>query len=127
MSNHGLISGIDNNSKTCEICIQAKMTKKPFPKSERNSEILDLVHSDICELNGNLTRGENRHFISFIDDTSRYTQVYFMKTKYQAFDMFKNYKFMQTASWCSDTRDYNGLHGDFEILGSNLTIVCGFV
>ena len=33
MTNHGLISGIDNNSKTCEICIQVKMTKKPFPKS----------------------------------------------------------------------------------------------
>ena len=84
-----------------------------------------MVHFGICELNGNLTRGENRYFITFIDDRSRYT--YLMKTKDQAFNMFKNYKSMQTASWCSDTRDYSGLHGDFEILGSNLTIVCGFV
>ena len=64
------------------------------PKSERNSEILDLVHSDICELNRNLTRGGNWYFITFIDDRSRYKQVYLMKTKDQAFDIFKNYKSM---------------------------------
>ena len=36
------------------------MTKKPFPKAERNTQILDLKHFDICEYNGILTRrGEN--------------------------------------------------------------------
>lgn len=68
------------------------MTKKPFPKNERNIEMLELVHSDICELNGILTRGGNRYFITFIDDCSRFTHVYLMKTKEQAFDMFKSYK-----------------------------------
>ena len=68
------------------------MSKRPFPKVERNSEFLDLVHFDICELNGILTRGENRYFIIFIDDHSRYTYVYLMKHKDQAFQMFKIYK-----------------------------------
>ncbi|GJW43654.1 zinc finger, CCHC-type containing protein [Tanacetum coccineum] len=36
------------------------MKRKPFPKVDRQSEILELVHSDICELNGQLTRGGNR-------------------------------------------------------------------
>jgi hypothetical protein len=47
----------DYNDK-CEVYIQAKMTKKPFSKVERNSQLLEVVHYDICEINGMLTRGE---------------------------------------------------------------------
>lgn len=68
------------------------MKRKPFPKVDRETEILELVHSDICELNGQLTRGGNRYFITFIDDSSRYTYVYLLKSKDQAFETFKIYK-----------------------------------
>jgi len=50
------------------------------------------VYSNICELNDILTRGGNMYFITFIDDCSKYTYVYLIKHKYQAFQMFKNYK-----------------------------------
>ena len=53
MAKNGYITYGNDNHDKCEICIQAKMTKLPFPKSERNSEILQIIHSDICELNGN--------------------------------------------------------------------------
>ena len=92
MSKHGLISCNSIINEKCEICIQAKLTKKPFPSVERSSVKLELIHSDICELNGILTRGGNRYFITFIDDHSRYTYVYLIKTKDQAFDMFMCYK-----------------------------------
>ena len=92
MSWHGLIPCTIGSFGKCEICIQAKMTKKPFPKNERTTETLELVHSDICELNGHLTKGGNKYFITFIDDHSRFTHVYLMRTKDQAFDMFKCYK-----------------------------------
>ena len=65
------------------------MTKKSFPKVNKNSQLLELVHSDICELNGILTRGGNRYFITFIDDCSRYTYVYLMRSKDEAFHKFK--------------------------------------
>ena len=81
MSKHGLISYSNISHEKCEICIQAKITKKPFPKAERNTQILDLIHSDICEYNGNLTRGGKRYFITFIDDCSRFTYVYLLRTK----------------------------------------------
>jgi hypothetical protein len=81
MFKHGLISYNHNHSAKCEICIQAKMTKKPLPRTNRNSKLLELVHSDVCELNGILTRGGNRYFITFTDDFSRYTYVYLMKVK----------------------------------------------
>ena len=64
--------------KKCEICIQAKVPKKPFSKLDRNSIMLELVHFDICELNGVLTKECKRYFITFIDDFSRFTYVYLM-------------------------------------------------
>lgn len=84
MSKHGLISYKHESNSKCEICIQSKMTKKPFPRTERTTQMLELVHSDICEFNGMLTRGDSRYFIIFIDDYSRYTYVYLMRHKSQA-------------------------------------------
>ena len=52
----------NHEAKACEICVQVKMTRLPFPKSQRNSEILDLVDSGICEMNGTLTRARKKVF-----------------------------------------------------------------
>ena len=52
------------------------MTEKHFSKSDRNSIMLELVHSDVYELNGVLTRGGERYFITFIDDFSRFTCIF---------------------------------------------------
>ena len=92
MAKNGYITYENDDHDKCEISIQAKMTKLPFPKSERNTEILQIIHSNICELNGNLTRGGNRYFATFTDDYSRYTYVYLMKHKDEVFDKFKLYK-----------------------------------
>lgn len=92
MNKHGYISCHDKLTEKCEVCVQAKMPKKPFPKVERSTEILDLVHSDICEFNGNLSRGGKRYFITFIDDSSRFTYVYLLRNKSEAFEKFKEYK-----------------------------------
>jgi len=40
---------IDSNYK-CEICTEAKMTKTSFHHVERNTEPLNLIHIDICDL-----------------------------------------------------------------------------
>ena len=92
MSKHGMISYKHDDEKKCEICIQANMTKKHFSKLDRNSIILELVHFDVYELNGVLTKGGKRYFITFIDDFFRFTYVYLMKNKDESFDMFKRYK-----------------------------------
>ena len=92
MSKNGLISYTDSQNDKCKVCIRSKFTKKYFPSVERSSQILDLIHTDICELNGILTRGGRRYFITFIDDCSRYVHVYLLKNKDEAFSMFKIYK-----------------------------------
>ena len=41
--------------------------------------IKDIIHSDLCEFEGILTRGGNRYIISFIDDFSEHTTIYLLK------------------------------------------------
>ena len=88
----GMIACNIKNYGKCETCVKAKMIKKPFPSVERSSNLLDLIHSDLCELNGVLTRGGKMYFLTFIDDFSRYTYVFLLKHKDETFDAFKLYK-----------------------------------
>ena len=35
--------------RTCESCLEGKMTKRSFPsKGHRANDLLELIHSDIC-------------------------------------------------------------------------------
>nr|GEV27769.1 retrotransposon protein, putative, Ty1-copia subclass [Tanacetum cinerariifolium] len=92
MLKQDIISYNGEHKHKCEICVQVKMKRIPFTKVDRQSEMLELVNSDICELNGQLTRGGNWYFITFIDDFSIYTYVYLLKLKDHAFETFKIFK-----------------------------------
>jgi transposase InsO family protein len=73
--------------------VQSKQPRKPHKAAEdRHLAQLELIHSDICEMNGVLTEGEQRYFITMIDDASRYCYVYLLKTKDEALNCFKTYK-----------------------------------
>jgi hypothetical protein len=42
----------------CHVCVQPKQPCKPYKAAEaRNLAQLDLIHSDLCEMNGILTKG----------------------------------------------------------------------
>ncbi|RVW29768.1 Retrovirus-related Pol polyprotein from transposon TNT 1-94 [Vitis vinifera] len=56
----GLIACDTKKFEKCKICVKSKMIKKPFHSVEGSSNLLDLIHSDLCELNDMLTRGGNR-------------------------------------------------------------------
>ena len=90
MSRLGIISNVRlDDFEKCKSCSQAKITKTPHKSIERKYEPLDLIHSNICELDGALTRNGKRYFITFIDDYSNYTYVYLMRHKSEALDIFK--------------------------------------
>ena len=61
---------IDPNHK-CEICVESKITRTSFQSIERNSEPLELIHSDICDLKFIQTRGGKKYFLTLIDDCTR--------------------------------------------------------
>ena len=73
--------------------MQSKQPRKPHKAAEaRNLAPLELVHSDLCEMNGELTKGGRRYFMTFIDDCTRFCYVYLLKTKDEALHYFKVYK-----------------------------------
>jgi transposase InsO family protein len=85
---------IDHSDKLCEGCMLGKHPRNSFPKeaSYRAKNVLELVHTDIY---GSITPnslGKHRYFITFIDDFSRRTWVYFLKEKSEAFFVFKKFK-----------------------------------
>jgi len=59
-----LIPYVNKTDDKCKICMITKNTGQPFPSIQRSSNILDLVHSDICEMIGQLTMGGKRYFIT---------------------------------------------------------------
>jgi transposase InsO family protein len=75
------------------VCVESKQPRKPHKAAEaRNLAPLELVHSDLCEMNGILIKGGKRYFLTFIDDSTRFFYVYLLKTKDEAFNYFKTYK-----------------------------------
>ena len=52
MSSLGLIPRLSKDFEKCETCSQAKITKMPHKSVVRNTELLELIHSDLCEFMG---------------------------------------------------------------------------
>ena len=78
---------------TCAGCALGKAHRAVIPKKShtRSTKLLELVHSDV---NGPLevpSLGGSRYFVTFIDDFSRWTSLYTMKTKSETFSCFKKF------------------------------------
>ncbi|CAB3248534.1 unnamed protein product [Arctia plantaginis] len=88
----GLPKRIENEYLKCATCIQNKMHNLPFQNNRRKAEeILEIVHTDV---NGpHQTTGYNgeKYFLSFIDDYSKLTKVYCIKTKDEVCDYLIQY------------------------------------
>ena len=69
------------------------MTKTPFTgQSERASDLLGLVHTDVCGPMSSIARGCFQYFITFTDDFSRYGYIYLMRNKSESFEKFKEFQ-----------------------------------
>ena len=76
-----------------ESCLLGKMTKSPFAKScKRASELLELIHSDVCGPMSTTARGVYQYFVTFTDDLSRYGYIYLTRHKSETFEKFKEFQ-----------------------------------
>ncbi|KAM1543967.1 hypothetical protein PS2_013233 [Malus domestica] len=93
MSKDGYFRPLGNDQMgTCECCLKGKMTKSPFTgKGERATEILGLIHTDVCGPMSTTSRGGFSYYITFTDDHSRFGYVYLMKYKSESFERFKEF------------------------------------
>ncbi|KAJ9538899.1 hypothetical protein OSB04_031632 [Centaurea solstitialis] len=77
----------------CKSCLSGKMTKQPFNKeNERATDLLEIVHTDVCGPFSHVARGGYRYFITFTDDFSRYGYVYLMRHKSESFERFEEFQ-----------------------------------
>src|SRR3954462_6048010 len=69
----GLLESLDYESLgTCEPCLMGKMTKTPFSRTmERATDLLEIIHTDVCGPMNVEARGGGRFFFSFHKDFVR--------------------------------------------------------
>jgi hypothetical protein len=94
---NGLPSGLPSPTacaQVCTTCLIGEQHRESIPKKSlwRASQKLELVHADICGPINPASNSNKRYFLSFIDDFSRKTWIYFLHEKSEAFTMFKRYK-----------------------------------
>ena len=98
LKNKNLVEGLSDcnlDFDFCEHCIYGKQNHVHFySSSHKSSGILDLIHSDVFGPVDVPSIGKSTYYVSFIDDYSRRTWVYFMKSKYEVFSHFKEFKAM---------------------------------
>ena len=74
-------------------CAQGKNTENPFPSSNSKAKgILDIVHSDVCGPTSATSLRMYVYYVSFIDEYSPKTWIYFLKSKYEEFEKLKEFK-----------------------------------
>jgi hypothetical protein len=77
----------------CKGCAQGNITKNPFSKSDSKEDgILDIVHSDVFIPIPSTSLSGYVYYVTFIDDYSRKTWVYFLNLKHEVFEKFKEFK-----------------------------------
>jgi hypothetical protein len=90
----GLLESLDFESfDTCEPCLMGKMTKTPFSRiMERATDLLEIIHTNVCGPMSISTRSGYHYFLTFTDDLSSYGYVYLMKHKSEMFEKFKEFQ-----------------------------------
>ena len=69
------------------------MTKTPFSGTmERATDLLEIIHTDVCGPMSVEARGGYHYFLTFTDGLSRYGYIYLMKHKSETFEKFKEFQ-----------------------------------
>ena len=87
-----ILSNLDlSNFDTCVDCIKGKLTAKVRnAKVDRRTELLRVIHTDICGLFTPFVVGGYKYFITFIDDYFRYGFIELIRKKSDSSEAFKS-------------------------------------
>ncbi|KRX55804.1 Retrovirus-related Pol polyprotein from transposon TNT 1-94 [Trichinella sp. T9] len=80
----------ENGCRIVDLAIEV-LRQHMLGTATQSKEVLELVHSDICGPMQVTSVGGARYFLSFIDDFSRKSFVYFLKHKNEALPKFKDF------------------------------------
>lgn len=86
----GLFKGCENYNFSCETCIYAKSHRASYPSSmNKTSTPFEPVHSDVWGPSPINSKLGYRWYVLFIDDCTRMTWLYLLKTKEEVARVFK--------------------------------------
>jgi hypothetical protein len=104
----------DEGPPQYEDCLKGMQTKQPFKKTgaERPEEVLELVHSDVCEpMREASCSGFCYYLNTIIDDEIRKTIVYFLRHKGEVLSNVEQFKALvenHTGKTLKTLRTHNG-------------------
>ena len=95
MYNSGAVRGLHVlhfSKQPCNGCQVGKQTRTKMPKEAtfQATKILQLVHSNVCGPFRTSSLGGARYFVTFIEDYSRKTWIYFLANKSQVLTKFQH-------------------------------------
>jgi hypothetical protein len=113
LTNRGLVCGvpkIPHIKRLCHSCIIGKHHRQSFPKqhSTATTRLLQIVHSDLCGPMPVTSQSHYQYILTFIDDISWKTLLYFLFKKSQTFEKFKEFWTLVETS----NRKIENLHSD---------------
>jgi len=95
LSNSGLLGNKNQFSVAsfdCSTCKLGKSKTLPFPNfGSRAAKCFDVIHSDVWGISPVISHAHFKYFVTFIDDYSRFTWVYFLRSKSEVFFIFKKF------------------------------------
>jgi len=87
-----LLGSVSNKSFDCISCQLRKQPALPFNNSESiASASFDLIHFDVWRSSPVFSMSGSRYFVIFVNDFSRYTWVFLMKSRSELLDIYRNF------------------------------------
>ncbi|GJY78472.1 zinc finger, CCHC-type containing protein [Tanacetum coccineum] len=97
MTRKGLVEGIpriNHAGQICDACLLGKHSITPFPTQSkfRSKNPLDLVYGDLCGPISPATHSGKKLIFLLVDDCTRFMWAYFLTSKDQTFNTFKEFR-----------------------------------
>lgn len=80
------------SKNTCIPCNEGKQHRLSFPERGTRAEtLLEIIHADVCGPMEVRSVGGSKYFLVLVDDYTKMAFVYFMKTKDEVFNHFRDF------------------------------------
>ena len=128
LQNNSMVEGlavIKATTRICKGCVVGKHLEHKFDrgKASRASCILGLIHSDINGPMHTTSMNGSRYVLTFIDDFSRYTWVFFIKKKLDVLEKFTEFKALIENSYGQNIKILRSDNGR-EYVSNELLHIC---
>ena len=92
LASKGLLGSVSKKIFDCTSCQLGKQLVLSFNNSESiSNSIFELIHSDIWEPFPVASIGGSQYFVVFIDDYSRYSWIFPMKSRSEILPIYSNF------------------------------------